>query len=140
MSASRSLLVPADLPTPFGYSHVVGIPAGRLVWTSGQVAIDAAGEVPEGWEAQTRLVFENVGRALAAEGAGWSDVVKLTYFVTGVEEIAAVRSVRDEFVATEQAADQLAGAGGRAVPAGPAHRGGGGGLAPLAAPRRIRRG
>ena len=31
---------PADLPTPFGYSHVVGIPAGRLVWTSGQVALD----------------------------------------------------------------------------------------------------
>ncbi len=102
MSASPSFSSPADLPTPFGYSHVVGIPAGRLVWTSGQVAIDAAGNVPEGWEAQTRLSFENVGRALAAEGAGWSDVVKLTYFVTGVEEIAAVRSVRDEFVSTEQ--------------------------------------
>ena len=35
-------------------------PAGRLVWTSGQVAVDADGQVPEGWEAQTRLVFENV--------------------------------------------------------------------------------
>ena len=34
---------PSDLPTPFGYSHVVGIPAGRLVWTSGQVAVDASG-------------------------------------------------------------------------------------------------
>ena len=68
------------------------------MWTSGQVAVDASGDVPDGWEAQTRLVFENLGRALAAQGAGWSDVVKLTYFVTGVEEIATVRSVRDEFV------------------------------------------
>jgi enamine deaminase RidA (YjgF/YER057c/UK114 family) len=93
---------PPDLPTPNGYSHVVGLPPGRLVWTSGQVAIDSEGAVPEGWEAQTRLVFENVGRALAAQGAGWADVVKLTYFVTAVEEIATVRSVRDEFVDTER--------------------------------------
>ena len=93
---------PPDLPTPFGYSHVVGLPAGRLVWTSGQVAIDTSGQVPDGWEAQTRLVFENVGRALAAQGAGWSDVVKLTYFVTGVEQVTTVRSVRDEFVDTDR--------------------------------------
>ncbi len=66
------------------------------------MAIDSDGAVPEGWEAQTRLVFENVGRALAGQGAGWADVVKLTYFVTGVEEIATVRSVRDEFVDTER--------------------------------------
>ena len=91
---------PSDLSTPFGFSHVVGIPAGRLVWTSGQVAVDTDGAVPDGWESQTRLVFENVGRALAAQGAGWQDVVKLTFFVTGLEEIATVRSVRDEFVDT----------------------------------------
>src|SRR5687767_3049707 len=91
---------PADLPTPFGYSHVVGLPAGRLVWTSGQVGMDADGTVAEGWEAQTRQVFENVGHALAGEGAGWGDVVKLTYYVTSVDEIATVRTVRDEFVDT----------------------------------------
>ena len=93
---------PSDLSTPMGYSHVVGLPAGRLVLTSGQVAMDTDGTVPEGWEAQTRLVFENLGRALAAQGAGWPDVVKLTYFVTSVDEITTVRSVRDEFVDTER--------------------------------------
>jgi len=91
---------PADLPAPFGYSHVVGIPAGRLVWTSGQVPVDTAGAVPDGWEAQARLVFENLGRALAAQGAAWTDVVRLSYFVTSVDEIATVRSVRDEYVDT----------------------------------------
>ena len=40
---------PADLPPPAGYSHVVTIPAGRLVVTSGQVAIGADGAVPDGW-------------------------------------------------------------------------------------------
>ena len=91
---------PADLPPPAGYSHVVSIPAGRLVWTSGQVPLDAAGAAPEGWEAQTRLAFANVGRALAAGGADWDDVVKLTFYVVDTNELATVRAVRDEFVNT----------------------------------------
>jgi enamine deaminase RidA (YjgF/YER057c/UK114 family) len=98
--STPSFSSPSDLPTPFGFSQVVGLPAGRLVWTSGQVAIDTEGRVPEGVEAQTRLVFENLGRALAGQGATWPDVVKLTYYVTGLDEIATVRSVRDEFVDT----------------------------------------
>jgi enamine deaminase RidA (YjgF/YER057c/UK114 family) len=89
---------PPALPAPAGFSHVVTIPAGRLVWTSGQVGMEAGGGVPEGWEAQTRLAFENVGRALEAGGAGWGDVVKLTFFVVAVDELATVRAVRDEFV------------------------------------------
>jgi enamine deaminase RidA (YjgF/YER057c/UK114 family) len=89
-------------PDPAGYSHAVNIPAGRLVWTSGQIAVRAGGDVPSGWEAQTRLVFEKVGDALAAAGAGWPDVVKLTLFVVDVAELATVRAVRDEFVDTER--------------------------------------
>jgi enamine deaminase RidA (YjgF/YER057c/UK114 family) len=91
---------PADLPAPAGYSHVVGLPPGRLVWASGQVPIAADGTVPEGWEAQARLTFENVGRAIAAQGAAWPDVVKLSFFVTAVDQLAIVRAVRDEFVDT----------------------------------------
>jgi enamine deaminase RidA (YjgF/YER057c/UK114 family) len=79
---------------------VVRIPAGDLVWTSGQVAVAADGSAPEGWERQTRLAFDNVGRALAAAGAGWNDVVKLTFYVVGVDELATVRKVRDEYVDT----------------------------------------
>jgi enamine deaminase RidA (YjgF/YER057c/UK114 family) len=89
---------PSDLPAPAGYSHVVSIPAGRLIWTSGQVGIDAEGRAAEGWEAQTRLTFENVGRALAAASADWEQVVKLTFFVVSVDDLATVRRVRDEFV------------------------------------------
>jgi enamine deaminase RidA (YjgF/YER057c/UK114 family) len=91
---------PSDLPPPAGYSHVVTIPSGRLVWTSGQVGIGADGAVGDGWEAQTRIAFENVGRALAAAGATFADVVKLTYFVVAVDDLETVRAVRDEFVDT----------------------------------------
>lgn len=93
---------PDDLPAAAGYSHVVSIPAGRLVWTAGQIGADAAGTVAEGWEAQTRLTFENLGRALRAAGADWPGVVKLTYYVVDVSALTTIRAVRDEFVVTER--------------------------------------
>jgi enamine deaminase RidA (YjgF/YER057c/UK114 family) len=87
---------------PAGYSHAVSVPAGRLLWTSGQIAVDDAGNVPAGWEAQTRLVFENLGRALADVGGSWPDVVKLTIFVAAAPELETIRAVRDEFVDTSR--------------------------------------
>lgn len=91
---------PPELIAPAGYSHVVTIPPGRLAWTAGQVPMTPDREVPDGWEAQTRLAFENTGRALRAAGADWSNVVKLTIYVTGLSELATIRSVRDEFINT----------------------------------------
>jgi reactive intermediate/imine deaminase len=100
----RRFLSPDTLPRPFGYSHVVDAPAGRIVYISGQVPLDAAGNlVGEGdFAAQVRQVFENLSAALAAAGAAWSDVVKLDYFVRDIGEVAALRAIRDEYVNTEQ--------------------------------------
>jgi enamine deaminase RidA (YjgF/YER057c/UK114 family) len=97
-------LSPSTLPEPPGYSHVVSARPARVVWVSGQVAMNADGSTapPGDWEAQTRLAFANVGRALDAAGAGWSDVVKLTFFVVDVSALATIRTVRDEFVDTER--------------------------------------
>jgi enamine deaminase RidA (YjgF/YER057c/UK114 family) len=95
---------PSTLSTPAGYSHVVSLPAsGRLVWTSGQVPIAADGSLaPAGdWEAQARLTFQNVDHALAAGGATWGDVVKLTIFVVDMAGLPTIRVVRDEFVDVE---------------------------------------
>ena len=93
---------PDDLSPPSGYSHVVGIPSGRLVWTSGQIGVGSDGVAAEGWSAQTRLALTNVGRALRAGGADWHDVVKLTFFVVDTTELPLVRAIRDEFVDTKR--------------------------------------
>ena len=98
---SIEFATPNTLSAPAGYSHVVSLPAaGRLVWTAGQVPIAADGTVaPAGdWEAQTRLTFENLGHALAAGGARWADVVKLTFYVVDLGGLPTIRAVRDEFV------------------------------------------
>lgn len=99
--SSLDFSTPASLPPTSGYSHVVSVPASsRLVWTSGQVPITAEGTVAAvgDWEAQTRLVMQNVGAALQAGGATWRDVFKLTIFVVDTSALPAIRGVRDEFV------------------------------------------
>jgi reactive intermediate/imine deaminase len=102
--AARRFLSPDTLAPPFGYSHVVDAPAGRIVYISGQVPLDADGQlVGQGdFAAQARQVFENLSAALEAADASWRDVVKLNYFLRDVGQIATVRSIRDEYVDTEQ--------------------------------------
>ncbi|MYR54890.1 RidA family protein, partial [Streptomyces sp. SID625] len=66
------------------------------VAVSGQLALDEDGRlVGEGDPAaQARQVFENLRRCLAAAGAGFDDVVKLTYFVTDIAHLPAIRTAR----------------------------------------------
>ncbi|MET9297558.1 RidA family protein [Streptomyces sp. NPDC003077] len=84
-----------------GYSHVV-MGTGRLVALSGQVALDAEGEVVGAGDAavQARQVFENLRGCLAATGATFDDVVKLTYYVTDVAHLPAIRAARDACIDT----------------------------------------
>ncbi|WP_042412705.1 RidA family protein [Streptacidiphilus anmyonensis] len=101
-------LRPAGLPPVNGYSHAV-VATGTLVAVSGQVPLDASGALvgcpgPDGEpadpQAQIRQVFTNLGAALAAAGAGWGDVAKLTVFLTDLADLPVFRTVRDEFVDT----------------------------------------
>ena len=84
-----------------GYTHVV-IGSGQLVALSGQVALDEQGRVVGAGDpaAQARQVFENLRRCLAAAGATFDQVVKLTYFLTDVSFLPAIRAARDECVDT----------------------------------------
>jgi reactive intermediate/imine deaminase len=102
--SERRFLSPPGLPMPNGYSHVVVAPAGRIVHVSGQVPLDADGELVGAGDvaAQTSQVFENLTTALEAAGASWADVVKLGIFLRDVGAIAAVRTVRDEYVDLER--------------------------------------
>jgi enamine deaminase RidA (YjgF/YER057c/UK114 family) len=77
------------------YSHVV-LGTGRFVAVAGQLALDEDGRlVGEGDPAaQARQVFENLSRCLAAAGATFDDVVKLTFFVTDMAYMPAIRTAR----------------------------------------------
>lgn len=74
---------PPDLPKPDTYSQVVVAKGSKLIFIAGQEAEDLDGRlVGEGdFEAQTRQVFANLGRAIAAAGARPGDVAKIMIYI-----------------------------------------------------------
>lgn len=96
-------LNPATLPPSRGYTQVVEVPAGeRMVFISGQVPLDQDGNLvgAGNFRRQAEQVFVNLGRALAAVGATFADVVKINYYVRDVSHLADLRAVRDQHVST----------------------------------------
>jgi enamine deaminase RidA (YjgF/YER057c/UK114 family) len=95
---------PPTLAHPTGYTHIVEATGGRTIYISGQVALDPSGNiVGQGdMRAQAQQVFENLHSALQAVGAGFRDVVKLTYFIVDMTQMPVVREVRDQFIHPEQ--------------------------------------
>ncbi|MFJ9151913.1 RidA family protein [Streptomyces sp. NPDC102270] len=97
------------IPSPDGvapaaqYSHVV-LGRGRFVAVSGQVALDEDGNLVGDGDAvaQARQVFENLRRCLAAAGATFDDVVKLTYFVMDMSDMPAIRAARAEHISDDR--------------------------------------
>ena len=93
---------PETLAPPVGYSHVASVGAGRLIFVSGQVALDSKGSLvgKDDFQAQARQVFENLRVALASVGAGFPDVIKLNTYVVDLAGLPHFRAVRDEYVNT----------------------------------------
>lgn len=99
----KQYLNPKELNTPRFYTHAVTAEEARkLVYISGQVSWDAAGNVvgKGDMRAQCEQVFRNVDAALKAAGAGWGDVVKMNGYMVGMhaERVGAYREVRQRFL------------------------------------------
>ena len=83
------------------FSHVVVVEGRRLIFISGQLARDRHGNVvgKGDMRAQIRQVGENIKAALEAAGATLSDIVKITTYVTDIEEFFKHVDVRMEYFA-----------------------------------------
>jgi 2-iminobutanoate/2-iminopropanoate deaminase len=71
--------------------------ANGFVFVSGQVPRDERGRVPEGIEAQTRLVMQNMKGALEQAGSSLERVVKTTVFLKQVADFADMNRVYATF-------------------------------------------
>lgn len=88
---------------PPGYTHVVvSGSAGKTLYIAGQVALNEKGEVVGRGDlgAQTQQVFENLKKALAAAGATFDDVVKMTTYIVNYqpEHVAILRQIRQSYL------------------------------------------
>jgi reactive intermediate/imine deaminase len=83
--------------------------AGGFLYVSGIVAVDGEGRLVGGEDvvAQTRQVFENMRAVLDAAGCGFEDVVKVTVFLTDVDDRASINPVRIEVFGDARPASTL---------------------------------
>ncbi len=91
----------SEVKTPPGFSHAAIVTGGKLVFISGQVGRDKQGKMPSDFRGQCAGAFANLKMALAAAGAKPEDVVKLNYYVVGMnhEKLVALREARDQWLA-----------------------------------------
>jgi enamine deaminase RidA (YjgF/YER057c/UK114 family) len=93
---------PSELGTPPGYSQIVDVSARRLIFVAGQTALDSDGKVVGigDFTAQAAKVFDNLAIALNAVGCTAANLVKMTVFLTDMDNLASYREARNRFFAT----------------------------------------
>jgi enamine deaminase RidA (YjgF/YER057c/UK114 family) len=93
---------PPELGTPPGYSQVVDVRAGRIIFIAGQTALDQNGELvgKNDFAAQARQVFHNLKVALQSAGCTAANLVKMTVFLRDMDNLQPYRDARNRFFTT----------------------------------------
>jgi enamine deaminase RidA (YjgF/YER057c/UK114 family) len=104
VAANTRFINPDTLYKPPGYSHVVEVTGpGRTVYIAGQLGLDTDGNLvgaPGDFKAQAVQTFENLKLALAAVGADFSHVVKVTNLLADTKYLPIFRDVRNQYLKT----------------------------------------
>src|SRR4029077_13936189 len=101
-SSSIKRVNPPQLGAPPGYSQVVDVRAGRIIFIAGQTALDQNGDLvgKNDFAAQSEQVFRNLSVALESVGCTAGNLVKLTVFLRNMDNLSAYREARNRFSAT----------------------------------------
>ncbi len=93
---------PPELGRPPGYSQVVDVHAGRIIFIAGQTALDRNGALVgrHDFAAQAEQVFQNLRTALQSASCTASNLVKLMVSLRDMGHLSAYRDARDRFFAT----------------------------------------
>jgi 2-iminobutanoate/2-iminopropanoate deaminase len=117
VSVTREEIRVPDFCEPISH-YVDAVRFGNLVFVSGIAAIATDGSVfaPDDVTAQTRHVFESLRKLLRHVGADFVDVLKVTVFLTDVQDRAAVNIVRKQYFSQSRPASSLIGVNNLALP------------------------
>ena len=98
----RTEITSSKLPAPMrggAFSSGVEVPAGRTIYVSGQVSMDAAGNIVGEGDIglQTETVLEHVKTVVEEAGGDMQDVVKVTVFITDMGLYDEIHEVRRRY-------------------------------------------
>ncbi len=107
MSGIERIMVPGLLAPVSHYGHVVR--AGDHVWISGMVgARGDRSDIPDSVTEQFRIALDAVDAALrAAGGTGPENIVKVTVFLTDVNDRPKINPIREAYFGEHRPASTL---------------------------------
>lgn len=91
---------------------------GEMLFISGVVALDADGKViaEDDVVGQTEHIFQSIQRVLDAAGASFADILKVTVFLTDVEDRGKINGIRKKYFGDAKPASTLIGVKALALP------------------------
>lgn len=115
-SVREEFKVPGLNPAISHYTDAVRF--GNLLFISGLAPLDGDMNLIGGDDAaaQTRQIFVNMERILEAAGAGFGDVLRVTVYLTDIDDRAIINPVREEYFGDTRPASTLIGINELAVP------------------------
>ena len=111
MFVRHNPLTIASIGAPLSWGLEVGQPK-RMVYVSGQVGADQDGKVADGFLAQAKLTWENVGAVLRSAGMTSANVVRTGIFITPAalmspEVRLAFNTLRTDFLGDNRPASTM---------------------------------
>lgn len=101
---AHKFLNPSTIPAPRGYTHVVETRGpSRTIYLAGQLGMTPDGKFAGSagdFRAQATQAFENLKLGLAAVGARFEHIVKVTVYFTDMADLQTYFEVRDRYVNT----------------------------------------
>lgn len=112
------LFNPADMCAPQGaYTHGAEVQVGeRMVYFSGQVGLSASGELPLDFANQIRNIYSNIETILSDVGMDFGNLVKMTTYMVGRDNLPAMRTLRSDLLGDHKPAHTLLVISGLASP------------------------
>ena len=106
--SKRQEFAVAGLPAAISH-YTDAVRFGDLLFVSGLTAHDQHGTLVGDGDAaaQTRQILENLRKVLDAAGASFADVLKVTVFLTDIDDRARINPVRRDFFGAAKPASTL---------------------------------
>lgn len=117
----RKTVVSPQVKKPDRAALTGGVRVDGQMFLSGQMAYDPEidGIAPDAdAAAQTRVIMDNIGHLLRAEGFDYSDIVRVTIFLTDLSDLRAMNEVYSSYVSEPYPARSTVEVAGLAIPNG----------------------
>ena len=105
MTEIERYLLPDEMEPVSHYCHAVR--AGDRVWISGTVGVRPDGTIPEDTGDQFQIAIDILDRCLRAAGGRSEHIVKVTVFLTDINDRAKINPIRQRYFGNNRPASTL---------------------------------